>query len=159
MYVVYEAYDDNTADIIDIGNYTRRFMTEQQLITFGNNHDVLGLSVSSHKINYINAYSCLSFATEEEADDYIRENSLSYQSKRYAMNMYWVFEKKNYKKHVDYYICTYRGNEVSYVAEKGYTPYIQAAKQFNKKTAGEQAARMTKNSRTGTHWTTQRVVV
>ena len=159
MYVIYEAYDDNTADVLDIGNYGRKFMTEQELIHFGNNYDVLGLSVSGHKLNYITAYNCLSFASEEEANEYIRENGLSYQNKRYAMGLFWVFEKKNHKKHVDYYICTYAGDEVTYLAEKGYTPYIQAAKTFDKRTAGEKAALMTNKSKTGKHWTTQRIVV
>ena len=97
MYVVYEAYDDNTADILDIGNFAKRPMTEQELIHFGNTHDVLGLSVSGHKLNYIAAYNCLSFASEDEADDYIKSNGLSYQNKRYAVGYYWVFEKKNRK--------------------------------------------------------------
>ena len=74
MYVVYQAYDDNTAEILDIGSYGRKLMTEQELIIFGNKHDVLGLSVSGHKINYITAYNCLSFSSEEEANEYIKYN-------------------------------------------------------------------------------------
>ena len=164
MYVVYQAYDDNTAEILDIGSYGRKLMTEQELIIFGNKHDVLGLSVSGHKINYITAYNCLSFSSEEEANEYIKYNNLSYQNKRYMCGYWWVFEKKNNKIHVDYYVCNYKGEEVTYVGEdnKGktlYTPYIQAAKSFDKKEAGEKAALMRKNSKTGTYWTTQRVVV
>lgn len=159
MYIVYEAFDDNTATIIDLETYGTKFMTEQELINFGNKHSVLGLSVSGHRVNYITAYNCLSFATEEEADDYIRENGLSYKNKRYAMNLFLVLEKNNHKRHVDYYIYTRAGDEVTYVMDKGYTHYIQAAKTFDKKTAGERAASMTQNSRTGKYWTVQRVVV
>lgn len=159
MYVVYEAYDDNTADILDIGNFAKRPMTEQELIHFGNTHDVLGLSVSGHKLNYIAAYNCLSFASEDEADDYIKSNGLSYQNKRYAVGYYWVFEKKNRKKHVDYYIYTCAGDNITYLTENGYSPYIQAAKSFDKKTAGEKAALMTRNSKTGKYWSVQRVCV
>lgn len=159
MYVIYEAYDDNTADVFDLGSYGRKLMTEQELIYFGNNHDVLGLSVSGHKINYITPYDCLSFATEDEADEYIRENDLSYQNKRYLLGMYWVFEKKNHKHHVVYYVCTYAGDEVTYLCKNGYSPYIQSAKTFDKRTANEKAALMTKNSKTGKYWTTQRVVI
>lgn len=159
MYVIYEAYDDNTADVLDIGNFAKRTMTEQKLIRFGNNHDILGLSVSGQKINYITAYNCLSFASEDEADDYIKYNGLSYQNKRYAVGYYWVFEKKNRKKHVDYYIYTCAGDDVTYVTESGYSPYIQVAKSFDKKTAKEKAALMTKNSRTGKHWSVKRVCV
>ena len=165
MYIVYQAYDDNTAEILDIGTFQRIPMTEQELIKFGNNHDVLGLSVSGHKLNYITAYNCLSFPTEEDANEYIGDNALSYQNKRYACGYWWVFEKRNHKYHVDYYICTYAGNEVTYLGKKDksgkdtYTPYIQAAQCFDKRTAGEKAARMTQSSKTGKHWTTQRVVV
>lgn len=159
MYIIYEAYDDNTADVLDIGNFAKRPMTEQELIIFGNNHDVLGLSVSGHKLNYITAYNCLSFASEDEADDYIKSNGLSYQNKRYAVGYYWVFEKKNRKRHVDYYIYTCAGDNITYLTENGYSPYIQAAKSFDKKTAGEKAALMTRNSKTGKHWSIQRVII
>lgn len=161
MYVVYEAFDDNTAIIIDIGTFARYECSESDLIKLANKgNDILGLSVSNRKINYITAYECISFPTEADAEEYIRDNNLTYKNKRVASGYYWVFIKKNYKKHVDYYVCTYIGDEVSYVAKEGeYTPYIQAAKTFDKHTAGEQAAIMSKRSKTGKYWTTQRVVV
>ena len=85
---------------------------------------------------------------------------ISGKNKRYIQGLYWVFEKRNSKIHVDYYVCAYAGEEVTYLADAGgYTPYIQAAKIFDKKTAGEAAAIMTQHSRTGKHWTTQRVKV
>lgn len=157
MYIIYKAYDDNTAEILDVGTYQKRELTEKELINFNKEHDVLGLSATKQKINYIEAYSCVQFSMESEADEYIKENNLSYRNKRYIQGLYWVFEKSNKKIHVDYYVCAYAGKEVLYLAEKGYTPYIQAAKVFDKRSAGKAAALATKNSKTGKYWTTQRV--
>lgn len=159
MYIVYEAFDDNTAIILDIPSFTRREMTEKELINFGNNNDVLGLSVSGRKINYINAYGCITFATESEADEYIKQNGLSYQNKRYIHDYWYVLEKKNYKIHVDYYVCHWRGDIATYIADNGgYTEYIQAAKIFTKDEAGKKAAMLRRNSKTGKYWTTHRVM-
>ena len=159
MFVVSEAYDDNTALVIDLNTFSRKEMSELDLIRFASSgHDVLGLSVTNKQINYIHGYDCISFPTEYEADEYIKYNGLTFRNKRYLNGMYWVLDKKDNKIHVDYYVCTWAGNEVTYVAEKGYTPYIQAAKKFDKKSAGKQAALMTQNSKTGKHWSTQRIV-
>lgn len=159
MFIINEAFDDNTAIVLDLNTYARREMSELELIRFASSgHDVLGLSVTNQQINYITAYSCISFAVETEADEYIRENGLTFRNKRYINGLYWVLEKNNKKIHVDYYICTWAGDTATYVAEKGYTPYIQAAKSFDKKTAGKQAALMTKSSKTGKYWTTRRIV-
>ena len=66
MYVVYEAFDDNSAIILDIGTFNKQLMYEQQLINFVNSgNTVTGLSVSGKKINYIQAYNCLSFPTDK----------------------------------------------------------------------------------------------
>lgn len=160
MYVVYKAYDDNTAEIYDIGTYQKRYMTEQELISFGSKHDVLGLSTTGGKINYINAYNCLNFPTEDDANEYIKENGLSYKNKVHAMDYYWVFEKKNITIHVDYYVCTWAGESQTFIGENGgYTPYIQAAKSFTKHEAGKKAALMTRNSKTGKKWTTHRIPI
>lgn len=159
MFIIVEAFDDNTATVMDLNTYARKEMSEAELIRFSNSgHQVLGLSVTGQQINYINSYSCISFATESEADEYIRDCGLSFRNKKYINNLYWVLEKNNNKIHVDYYICTWAGNEATYVADKGYTPYIQAAKVFDKRTAGKQAALMTKSSKTGKYWTTHRIV-
>lgn len=160
MYVVYEAFDDNTAIILDIGTLARYECSEADLIKMVNNgSDILGASVSKQKLNYLNAYNCLSFPTETDADEYIKDNNLSYRNKRYASNYYWVFEKKDSKIHVDYYICTYRGDEITFVSEfGGFTPYIQSAKTFDKHTAKKQAALMTNKSTKKVHWTTKRIV-
>lgn len=159
MYIVYEAFDDDTAVLLDIPSFQRMELIEQELITFGNKNDVLGLSVSGRKLNYINAYNCLTFPTENEADDYIKYNGLSYQNKRYIQGYWYVLEKKNYKKHVDYYVCHWINNVPTYIGEKGgYTNYIQAAKKFTKDEAGKKAAMLRTNSKTGKFWTTQRVV-
>lgn len=160
MFVIYKAYDDNTSVVLDIGTFGMKEMTEQDLIRFINNgNNVLGASVSGQKLNYLNAYECLSFPTESEADEYIRYNGLSYKNKRYACNYFWVFNKINHKTHVDYYVCSWAGDVATYVANNGgYTQYLNGAKVFDKRSAGEQAAIMTRKSRTGKHWTIQRVV-
>ena len=159
MYVIFEAFDDNTATIINTSNYERKTLTEQQLISFGKNNEVLGLSVGEHSINYINSYKFTAFESENEANDYIRENGCSYQNKKYDNGMWWYFKKTNHKIHVDYYVVTYRGDEITYVGEDiKYTPYIQSAKKYTKHDAGETAALMTKRSKTKTRWTTLRVV-
>lgn len=162
MYIVYEAFDDNTAIILDINTFAKYECSESDLIKLANKegNNVLGLSVSNNKLNYITAYECISFPTEADADEYIKDNNLTYKNKRLTSNYYWVFTKKNYKIHVNYYVCTYRGDEISYVANVGkYTPYIQAAKSFDKHTAKKKAAFMSKNGLPGTHWTTQRVII
>lgn len=159
MYIVKEAFDDNTANILDIGTYMTREMSEIELIRFSKDNNVMGLSVSNNKINYISAYNCTTFVSEREADEYILENELSYQNKMWIHNMWWVFERANLKKHVDYYIGTYKGDEITYLSESGYTPYIQGAKKFDKRTAQKRAAIMTNNSKTGTFWKAIRVVV
>lgn len=162
MYVVHKAYDDNTAIIMDIssmGGIKFINLTEKELISLGNREDVLGLSVSGQKLNYLSAYQSLYFPSEDEADEYIKDNSLSYKNKRYIQGMWWIFEKRNTKIHVDYYIVAYAGDNITYVAERGYTQYIQSAISFSKKEAGEKAALMTQNSKTGKHWTILRVPV
>lgn len=159
MFIVYEAFDDNTAIIADLSNYAQKEFSEQQLIRLASNHEVLGLSVSGQKINYLNAYSCIAFTTESEADEYLRDNGLSYQHKRYVNNMFWVLEKKNQKTHVDYYVYSQAGPDLTYIGKDGgYTPYIQAAKTFTKREANEKAVFMTKRSKTGKHWCAKRVV-
>jgi hypothetical protein len=158
MFVVYKAYDDDTADIIDLSTFKIVWLNKQELVSLGNKHNVLGLSISGNKVNYVNAYNCISFAQENEADEYIRYNGLQYNNKRYLDGYWWVLEKNNQRIHVDYYVCTYRGDEVSYVSEKGYTPYIQAAKKFDREESGKKAVFMTQKSKTGTYWKVQRVV-
>lgn len=159
MYVIFEAFDDNTATVFNTSNYERNTLTEQQLIAFGKIHDVLGLSVGERSINYINSYSFVAFESEEGANEYIKENGYSYQNKKYENGMWWYFQKTNYKVHVDYHVVTYRGEEITYVGEDiKYTPYIQSAKKYTKQEAGETAALMTRRSKTKTRWTTLRVV-
>lgn len=158
MYIVITSYDDNSAEILDLGNYSRKRFTESELIKFSDNRDVLGLSVSNNKINYINAYSITQFCTEDEATEYCRECGIGFNNKIYALDYWWVFERNNRVIHVDYYVMYYTEVEQTYVAEKGYTPYIQCAKSFDKKSAYERAASMTKNSKTGKKWSVYRYV-
>lgn len=159
MYVVYRAYDDNTADIIDLSTMHVENFGERQLIKLGTEKDILGLSVSSNKINYINAYTFIKFDSDNELNEYIREYVDEPYVKKNVHGYFWLLKKTNHKYHVDYYVCTYKGDEVTYLGkERNYTPYIQAAKTFSKHEAGEKAALMTKNSKTGTHWTTHKVI-
>lgn len=163
MYIIYKAYDDNTAIVLDVITLRRQFMYERDLINFINNgHDVLGCSVSGQRINYLEAYSCLTFPSEDEADEYIRENGLSYRNKRYINGLYYVFEKTHKCIHVDYIIRNQIGYDCSYLIignnnKIGYSPYIQSATTFDKRTAQEKAAMMTKNSKTGKQWVTVRI--
>lgn len=162
MYVVIEAFDDDFAMVLDLNTYVKTQFNAKELVALSKSHDILGLSVSGSKINYINAYRTLSFASESEADDYIKDNSdtVSYRNKRYINGLYFVLEKTNKITHVDYYVCTYAGDEVTYVGNKGgYTPYIQAAKPMSRREAGEISAMMTRNSKTGKTWLMRRVPV
>ena len=165
MMVVYNAYDDNSADIIDIITMKRYHQSAQQIINYINNGGkILGVSVGTNKINYINAYSIGTFPTEDEADEFIRDNGLSYQNKRYVNDMFYVFEKNNKVIHVDYVIYSQMGDEITYVGEtvKGkttYTPYVQAAKKFTEKEAYSRSASMTKNSKTGKLWFVMRLPI
>ena len=159
MYVVYEAFDDNTAVILDLGTFNKQLMYEQQLINFVNaGNQVIGLSVCGKRLNYIQAYNCVSFSTEGEVDEYIIDNNLPKRNKFWAFGYWWILEKKS-TEHVVYHICSYAGDTVLYVGNGGYTPYIQAAQNFDKVTAGKKAAIMTQRSKTGKHWTIQRRVV
>lgn len=157
MIIVIEAFDDNSATLFDTFNFAKNTLTEQQLIWYGNNNEVTGLSVNERSINYIHAYDLIQFESEYEVNEYIRANGCSYKNKQYASGIWWYFKKKDTKIHVDYYVVTYKGDEITYVGEKvPYTPYKQAAKVYSKTKAGETAALMTQNSKTGTHWTTLR---
>lgn len=163
MMVVYNAYDDNSADIIDVVTMKRYHQSAQQMINYINKGGkILGVSASNNKINYVNAYSIGTFPTEDEADEYIRDNGLSYQNKRYLNDIFYVFEKIDKVIHVKYMIYNQTGNEITYVGEtvKGkttYTPYMQAAKTFTEKEAYSRSASMTKNSKTGKFWFVMRM--
>jgi len=159
MYIVFKAFDDNTADILNLSSGQMNFLQEDELIKFGKSNDILGLSVDTRKINYIQPYTFVSFPTEYEMNEYIRMYGISHYVKKHIHGIYYIFTKSNNTKHVDYYICSYSGPEVTYLAESGYTPYIQAAKSFDKKTAQKQAVFMTNNSKTGKHWKAERVVI
>lgn len=161
MFIVYKAYDDNTAELLDICTYQRLQLTELELIRFvQNGNEALGLSVSGNKINYITAYNMVQFPTETEANEFIVSNGLSYNNKKYINDMFCILYKTNKTYHVDYFVYTQAGPEMTYICKNGgYTPYIQAAQSFDKREAGKKAALMTQRSKTGKHWSTQRVVV
>jgi hypothetical protein len=161
MYIIYNAYDDNTADILDLNTLSLKFNTEIELIRLGNKEQVVGLTVDTHKIISLNSYSCLTFPTESEADEYVHSYLDKGNFKKiYINNMFYLLIQKEIPKlHVDYHIVTNSECMKVYVAKnKGYTPYIQCAKAFDKDTAKKQAALMQKQSKTGKYWTTERIV-
>lgn len=159
MLVVYRAYDDNTADIMDITNYGVQFYYENALVALSKNQRVIGLSVSNNKINYLTPYSVISFACEDEAIEYIKENGLSYRNKIYANGMYYVLERTDKIIHVDYIIGYITEVESIYLADKGYTPYINSAKTFTKNEVFKVANKMRYSSKTGKLWKAIRVPV
>ena len=160
MYIVQRAYDDKTADILDLGNYATKHFEERELIRFASNHDVMGLSVSDNKINYISAYSITSFPVESEATEYCYEHGLSYQSKMNLLGYWWVFEKTYITFHVAYYIRTAKEVDNVYLGENNtYTPYIQSAREFSKKEAQKKVVMMNRNPRAAQHWMIERVVI
>lgn len=163
MYIVITSYDDNSAEILDLGNYSIRKFTESELIKFSDNRNVLGLSVSNNKINYINAYSIKQFCTEDEATEYCRECGIGFNNKIYALDYWWIFERNNIVIHVDYYVMHYTEVEQTYVAEKGYTCYIEHAKSFRKSEAYKKAGAMNQahakkyGVKKSNHWSVYRV--
>jgi hypothetical protein len=154
MKVVTKAYDDNTAEITDLATYSRKVYNEIDLIHLKD--DVLGLSASGQKINYIQPYSFIMFESDDEMNKYIKDNRITGVLKKYINSMYVALWKINCKIHVDYYVVCTHGPEDIFVAEKGYTQYKNGAKVFGKKQAQETAALMTKKSKTGKHWYAKR---
>jgi hypothetical protein len=158
--MVYKAYDDNTAELLDLNTYDRLELTEKQLVSISNNHKVIGLATCRGKVTYMEAYTCTQFPSEFEATEYSREHMLYPDQTFFINGLYCVLERTYQKIHVDYLVCYYTGNAVTYVGKNGgYTPYPQAAARFDKKTAGKKAAFMNQRSKTGKHWVTERVVV
>lgn len=158
MYIISKAYDDKSAEVLDVITCERHELSERELINMSKSHDILGLSVSGNKINYINAYSCITFASDEEAYEYCKDNGISTRNTIFINGYYYIFDKTNKVYHVDYFVMYWTEVEQTYIAEKGYTPYIQCAKSFDKKSAYERAASMTKNSKTGKKWSVYRYV-
>jgi hypothetical protein len=161
MYIIYKAYDDNTAVVLDMPSFNMRTLTEKELISLGSKENVTGLTVSNRKILSLNSYECLTFPVEAEADEYINYIRQCFPNKKATKinsnSIYYVLCTRNEKVHVDYYVVSYTEVERVYIAQKGYTPYIQAAKSFSKSDAQKKAAMMQRNSKTGKHWTTERI--
>ena len=153
MLVVNKAYDDNTAELIDLVSWSRSFYNEKALIELSKTHNVLGLSVSKNRINYISSYNIYTFPTEAEANEYIKENGLSYRNKIDLNSFCYVLEKTNEVIHVDYLVAYITEVERTYVGEhNSYTAYPNSAKRFDKKEAGRVAGVMTNKSKTGKIW-------
>lgn len=159
MYIVHRAYDDKTADILDIGNTSIKWFNEEELINFASHHDVIGVSISREKINYIHAYDVLQFPTEAEATEFCHEHGLSHKNKLYIFNYWYVFERSYVNYHVSYFIRTTKEIANVYLGKDiKYTPYTQAAKEFTKDEAQKKVDMMNKNPKATQHWTIERIV-
>lgn len=163
MLVVYNAFDDNTADIIDITNMTVKFYTEQQLINLNKHHNVLGIISDNRKLYSIHSYNMVSFPTENEAIVFAKVNNIELSNMLFINGYYWVFQKQQGLLYVNYYVYNQKGEECTYLCIQNnkatYTPYIQEATVFDKKEAQKRAKLMTMNSKTGTYWKALRIVV
>lgn len=163
MYIVYRAYDDNTATILDINTYAQYDMSESDMVKFINKgNNILGVSLSSskRKISSLSSYEFMQFPMEDEAYQYCRENNISSRNIMYINGIFYVFEKTNMKIHVDYFVCYWEGDIATYIGKNGgYTNYIQSAKSFDKETANKQAAILRNKSKTGKYWGIQRIIV
>lgn len=161
MYIVYRAYDDKTADILGIGkgNINMKRFSEEELINFTSHHDVIGVSASDKRLNYINAYDILQFPTEDEATEFCHEHGISYKNKIYIFNYWYVFERSYITYHVSYFIRTAKETDNVYLGKDiKYTPYMQAAKEFTKDEAQKKVDMMSKNPRAAQNWTIERIV-
>jgi len=135
MYILCATYDDGYYDIVDIQTREVTTFTTAQVIKFRTNNDVLGLSVSNDRVNYANTYNFMMFCNDNEMDEYIKENNISYSSKEYIYGYWYVFYRSYNNIHVDYIIWHYTQNETVYLADRGTSGDIRYAKTFDKDTA------------------------
>jgi len=137
MYIVNKAYDDKSADILDITNGNSMHLDESGLVGLAKNHSVYGLACYKNKVSSLQAYDFMTFA-------------MSYGT--------IVLIKSNVKYHVSYYVGYYRGDPhmgdyETLVAEgRGYTNYREAAKEFTKTDAEKKAAIMRNRSKSAVPW-------
>lgn len=158
MYIVNKAYDDKSADILDITNGNSMHLDESGLVGLDKNHSVYGLACYKNKVSSLQAYDFMTFATEVEADEWIREAGLNNINKLAMSYGTIVLIKSNVKYHVPYYVGYYRGDPhmgdyETLVAEgRGYTNYREAAKEFTKTDAEKKAAIMRNRSKSDVPW-------
>lgn len=164
MYIVVRAYDDFTADILDIGNFRTRHFENKELLNFLAAHEVIGAVKSGHKIVRLTTYDYVQFASEGEAYEYLREEGLSTKDLIYAEGYWWVFINTNRVEHVEYKVYFSHGDEKTFGIFDasgrllGCTPYIQAATSLDRQTAKRLAYFCKKNSKHGNYWKTLRLV-
>ena len=164
MYIVVRAYDDFTADILDIGNFRTRHFENKELFNFLARHEVIGAMTSGHKIVNLTAYNYIQFESEGEAYEYLREEGLSTRDLVYAEGYWWVFINRNRVEHVEYKVYFPHGDEKTFgifdACGKllGCTPYIQAATRLDRQTAKRLAYFCKRNSKHGNYWTTLKLV-
>lgn len=135
MYILYTTYDDGFYDIMDIETGEVRVFNTTQAINFRANNEVMGLSVSNGKINYSNTYGFRMFVSEDEMDEFIKEDNIQYSSKEYIYGYWYVFYRSYNNIHVDYVIWHYTEVETKYLATKGTSADIRYAKVFDRDTA------------------------
>lgn len=153
MLVVTKVYDDKSADLFDIVSYETRRYTFNKIEQL--NKHVIGTIVYNNELLSIKSMRVTSFPTEKEAFEYKKEN---HGEILFLHDYWWVLVEENTIIHVDYYVYTQIGDEVTYVSESGYTPYIQGAKRFGEVDAIKISRSMTKCSKTGKYWKVKRVV-
>lgn len=156
MYVITRVFDDGWAEVYNTHSLGRQVKSPRELLAM--KQDIIGMIVHNNKIVSLHPYKLWCFPTEYEADDFSYENNCNYVQDKEDAGYWWALSKRNVVEHVEYYIYCMAGDEITYVAEKGYTPYRQAAKVFTSEEVYEQANSMTKHSKTGKYWKVERFV-
>lgn len=154
MYICYKTFDDNYIEVLDLNSYQTAVMSASDIKKFiHSGHNIFGVTCSDNKITAVRSYECISFPSEMEADEYLKDNNISYKDKLFVNGYWYVFEKRKKVIHVRYYIYNYNEYETTYVGlNRSYTPYKDAAKEFEKKEAFVKAASMNKNGNGSKRW-------
>lgn len=153
MYIIHKAYDDFSAEVLDVTNYKTLRMTEDELLKLCNKHRVIGATVLNGEIQWLSAYSCRIVPTEEELNELLEDSDISMQNVISVNGSYAVLvESKEPPEHVDYAVYTMAGDDITYLGHSCYTKYKVSALRLKKDTAKRIAEKMTRNSKTGKHW-------
>lgn len=159
MLIVTEVYDDGVVDVTDPCTLNTSKLDTKGIFEAIQYTNIYGVCVYNNNIEYAESYMFLTFADEYDADEYMECNGANLFTKVWDENLtgWIVLQKKCRIVHVNYFVCYYLGNEVCYVAEQGYTPYIQCAKVFDKKEANKLAGILRAKTKTGKCWIAERV--
>ena len=94
MLMVYKAYEDGSADLIDVPYMNVKHYTEKQLLGFiENNHSVLGLSASFGE-TILTTYIPVQFPSEREAYEHI-EGRKGLSNPMFISGYWWVIVPSN----------------------------------------------------------------